>query len=159
MIRLNVEHESNSHFARPNRGVFSVCSLTDACFPDCAGVARAALPHEDRKSRVQRLWLIRASFGMFCLKLHPCLVMINSPGAALVSPLVFMLLSSSPRGCWFPIACCNSQQEPRRVLTPHDYILPRGWIVAFSNKLKRDYYFDTVSKMSQWTPPEGSIPR
>lgn len=53
----------------------------------------------------------------------------------------------------------NQEQDPRRKLTPHDYLLPHGWVIATSSKERRDYFFNTVTKSSQWTLPEGSRPR
>lgn len=46
-----------------------------------------------------------------------------------------------------------------QVLTPHDYILPEGWIVAHSRREKRDYFFNNRDNTTQWHPPEGSRPR
>ncbi|CAM9745979.1 unnamed protein product, partial [Choristocarpus tenellus] len=44
-------------------------------------------------------------------------------------------------------------------LTPEDYILPEGWIVAFSKKEKRSYFFNTTTGVSVWTAPSGSKPK
>lgn len=48
---------------------------------------------------------------------------------------------------------------PPQVLTPHDYILPDGWIVAHSRREKRDYFFNQRTNSTQWHPPDGSRPR
>eukprot|EP00903_Cladosiphon_okamuranus_P006689 g6529.t1 len=53
----------------------------------------------------------------------------------------------------------EQQQEQQKVLTPHDYVLPEGWIVAHSRREKRDYFFNQRTNTTQWHPPEGSRPR
>ena len=35
--------------------------------------------------------------------------------------------------------------------------LPIGWVVAWSNKNKRHYFFDTANNKTSWLPPEGTI--
>lgn len=39
---------------------------------------------------------------------------------------------------------------------PEDYILPEGWIVSWSKREKRHYFFNTVTNKSEWVPPKGS---
>eukprot|EP00752_Nemacystus_decipiens_P009507 g8498.t1 len=53
----------------------------------------------------------------------------------------------------------EEQQEQQKVLTPQDYVLPDGWIVAHSRREKRDYFFNQRTNTTQWHPPEGSRPR
>lgn len=43
-----------------------------------------------------------------------------------------------------------------QVLTPEDYILPEGWVLAHSNREKRFYFFNKRDKTTQWHLPEGS---
>ena len=46
--------------------------------------------------------------------------------------------------------------NPLNPLNPRDYILPDGWILAFSKREKRDYFFNQRSNATQWHLPEGS---
>lgn len=76
-------------------------------------------------------------------------------------------IRSSQLSLLFSCRCCtsvgfvffNSLFFPPQVLTPHDYVLPDGWIVAHSRREKRDYFFNQKTNSTQWHPPDGSRPR
>jgi hypothetical protein len=44
---------------------------------------------------------------------------------------------------------------------PSDYSnlrLPEGWVVAFSRREQRHYFFNTATNTAAWVPPPGTTP-